>query len=360
MKILLFTLEYPPFNGGVANYCGNLIKYWPEQDSISTLDNSGGRLINNKLPILKWIPACLALREKIKQNKIDHILTGNILPLGYASLICSILYKIKYSVILHGLDLSLAIANSRKKFFSEKILLNADKIICANRYVAEIACKNFPAIRGKIIIANPGVEAIKTNNAQNIEKLKEKYFLKDKIILLSVGRIVKRKGFDSIIEAMPKVLEKIPNLVYVILGNGSELKNCESLISNLGLSGDVKIIKNADDIERDCWYGACDIFIMISKNINGDFEGFGIVYLEANSAGKPVIAGDSGGVNDAVINGLNGILIDPENSNQIISAIIKLARDQSLRKLLGERGKKRAIDEFNWKKQINKIYKAII
>lgn len=69
MKILLFTLEYPPFNGGVANYCGNLIKYWPDPDSISKLDNSGGKLINNKLPILKWLPACLALREnKTKSN----------------------------------------------------------------------------------------------------------------------------------------------------------------------------------------------------------------------------------------------------------------------------------------------------
>lgn len=359
MKILLFTLEYPPFHGGVANYCGNLIKYWPEQDSISTLDNSGGGLINNKLPILKWIPACLALREKIKQNKIGHILTGNILPLGYASLICSIFYKIKYSVILHGLDLSLAMANPRKKFLAGKILLNADKIICANNFAAKIACENFPAIGRKITIANPGIEAIKTDSPQNIEKLKEKYFLKNKIILLSVGRIVKRKGFDSVIEAMPKVLEKIPDLFYVILGNGPELKNCESLISNLGLSGNVKIIKNADNIERDGWYGACDIFIMASKNINGDFEGFGIVYLEANSAGKPVIAGDSGGVNDAVIDGINGILVDPENSGQIISAIIKLAKDQSLRQRLGEQGRKRAIKEFGWKKQINKIYKTI-
>ncbi len=359
MKTLLFTLEYPPFNGGVANYCGNLVKYWPEPDSISTLDNSGGKLINSKLPILKWLPACLALREKIKRNKIDHILVGHILPLGYAALICSKFYKIKYSVILHGLDLSSAAANSRKKIFAGKILLNADNIICANSRVAEITRENFPGTGHKITMVNPGIENRATRDPRLTARLRDKYNLRGKMILLSVGRIVKRKGFDSVIRSMPRILEKIPNLYYVILGDGPELKNCESLIADLGLSGNVKIISGAGDIERDNWYGACDIFIMASKNINGDFEGFGIVYLEANSAGKPVIAGDSGGVRDAVIDGLNGLLVNPEDSGQIASAIIKLARDQSLRQQLGKQGGERAIKEFNWEKQINKIYNII-
>jgi phosphatidylinositol alpha-1,6-mannosyltransferase len=360
MKTLLFTLEYPPFHGGVANYYGSLVKYWPKPDEISVLNNNDGRLINKKLPLLKWPPAYFILHKKIKQEKIQHILVGQILPLGSVAYLVSKTVKIKYSVFLHGMDLSFAIINLRKKWLAGKILKNADKIICINSYVAEMARQAFPDIKHKIIIVNPGVDGHIMHNAQNITQLKEKYNLENKIVLLSVGRLVKRKGFDMVIKAMPAVLKRIPNLVYIILGDGEEQKNYELQITNYKLRNEVLIIKNASDQERNSWYNICDIFIMPSRNINGDFEGFGLVYLEANLAGKPVVAGKSGGVSDAVIDGLNGLLVDPEDLNQITSAITKLAQDQSLRQKLGEEGKARAINDFNWPKQTNKIYNFLI
>jgi len=366
MKTLLFTLEYPPFHGGVANYYGSLIKYWPSSakatagepkpDEISVLNNNDDRLINKKLPLLKWLPAYFVLRQKIKQEKIEHVLVGHILPLGSATYLVSKTIKIKYTVFLHGMDLSFAIINLRKKWLTGKILKNADKIICVNSYVAEMTKQAFPDTESKIIIVNPGIENNAKPNEQHLAKLKERYNLENKIVLLSVGRLVKRKGFDTIIEAMPAVLKKMPNLIYIILGDGEEQKNYELQITNYKLKNEVLIINNASDQERDLWYNVCDIFIMPSRNINGDFEGFGIVYLEANLAGKPVIAGRGGGVGDAVIDGLNGLLVDPEDINQITSAVIKLAEDQSLRQKLGEQGKMRVIGDFNWPKQINKIY----
>jgi len=102
------------------------------------------------------------------------------------------------------------------------------------------------------------------------------------------------------------------------------------------------------DEEKWAWMDLCDIFIMPSRNIDDDFEGFGIVYLEANLSGKPVIAGDTGGVRDAVQNGVSGLLVDPENVDEIANAIIKLSKDKELIKKLGEQGRERAIREFNW------------
>jgi len=99
---------------------------------------------------------------------------------------------------------------------------------------------------------------------------------------------------------------------------------------------------------------------MPSRNIDGDFEGFGIVYLEANLLGKPVIAGDSGGVKDAVINGYNGILVNPEDNKEIKNAILKLSKDEKFREKLGEQGKERVINEFSWEKRTEKIYQIII
>lgn len=374
MKTLLFTLEYPPFHGGVANYYGNLVKYWPasakatagkpKPDDILVLHNNDGRLINNKLPLLKWLPALFALRRKIKREKIGHVLVGQILPLGAAALILFRFYKIKYSVILHGMDLAYALKRPRKKWLTGKILRRAEKIICANNYTAEMARQFFPGIKSKLAVVNPGVK----NNYQlyppaggtNYELLKNKYKLNNKIILLSVGRLVKRKGFNKVIEAMPEVLKQVPDLIYVILGNGEESENYELSITNYELENNVLIINRATDQERDLWYNICDIFIMPSRNINGDFEGFGMVYLEANLAGKPVIAGRSGGVGDAVIDGQTGLMVDPENISEITAAVIKLVKDPLLRQQLGKRGRERAIKEFNWEKQVKKIYELII
>ncbi|MBU4015184.1 glycosyltransferase family 4 protein [Patescibacteria group bacterium] len=117
--------------------------------------------------------------------------------------------------------------------------------------------------------------------------------------------------------------------------------------------------KKKDDESRNAWYKICDIFIMPARNIKGDFEGFGIVYLEANLAGKPVIAGNSGGARDAVENGVNGLLVNPEDINEISNAIIKLAQDENLRKKLGEQGRERSIREFSWEKQAEKIYNCV-
>ena len=361
MKTLLFTLEYPPFYGGVANYYGNLVKYWPKRDNISVLNNNNGLLINRTWPVLKWLSAIPRLREAIKKGRIDHIIVGHILPLGLAALLCRQLYPIKYSVILHGLDFSRATQIWRKRIISKIILIKADKIICANSYTAELV-KSFLGgkVDGKIKIVNPGAEQLATRNSQLATQLKKKYHLNNKIILLSVGRLVKRKGFDQVIEALPEVLKQAPNLIYVIIGDGEELRNYQLNITNYELSDKIIIINKAADGERDAWYNLCDIFIMPAKNINGDFEGFGIVYLEANLAGKPVIASLSGGVGDAVIDDLNGLIVDPLDLNEIARTVIKLAQDTNLRRRLGEQGRERAIRKFNWPGQVEKIYKIIM
>lgn len=357
MKVLLLTLEYPPFFGGVANYYGNLVKHWPEPDNIFVLDNSNDKLISKKLPMIKWLPAIWQLYKNIKINKIDHIFVGHVLPLGTVAWMVSKITNVRYSVILHGMDFSFALKSARKKKMSKLILNNAEKIICSNSYTAKLA-GIFLGDSSKIAVINPGVE----NNLQlsiNNYQFKEKYKLEGKQILLSVGRLVKRKGFDMVLEALPDVLKQIPDLVYVIIGNGEEQDNYKLSIINYQLQDKVLIITDATDEDKYKWYETCDAFIMPSRNINGDFEGFGIVYLEANLAGKPVIAGDSGGVRDAVEDDINGLLVDSGNKEATGNAIINLMQNPELRKKLGEQGRERALKYFQWEDKIKEIFNTI-
>lgn len=363
---LLFTLEYPPFHGGVANYYKNIIKHWPNKNQIFVLHNNNNKLINSKLPVLKWFPAFISLWQNIKKNKINHILVGHILPLGTVTFLISKLLKINYSVILHGMDFSFAIKTKHKKILTNLILKNSKSIICVNSYTAKLV-KDFLGIKykNKIIVVNPGINKLRITNYELlrnellINELDNNYSLSNKIVLLTVGRLVKRKGIDKVLESLRDLLKKIPNLVYVILGSGPELKNIKKQISKLNLEKNIIIITDADEKQKNAWYKLSDIFIMTSRNINGDYEGFGIVYLEANLHKTPVIAGNSGGVKDAVIDNLNGLLVDPENINEIKNVIIKLAQDEFLRKKLGNQGYERAINEFKWKKQIESICSKI-
>lgn len=379
MKILLFTLEYPPFFGGVSKVYENIVNNWPEQDGIFVLHNNENKLIKNWL-IPKWLPALFALYREMKKNNIEHILVGHILPLGTVAYLISRITKTKYSVFLHGMDFTLALQQPRKKRLAKRILENAENIICLNSYVARLVGEFLGAeFENKITVVNPGVEIRTARNpanalqngagAQLITQIKEKYNLQNKIVLLTVGRLVERKGVDMALKSLPIALKEIPNLFYAIVGRGEELENYQQQIIDNNLQNNAIIIADGDDEEKNAWYDLCDIFIMPARTLFAgsilqstgnrlpcDFEGFGIVFLEANLAGKPVIAGDSGGVRDAVVDGYTGLLVNPESINEIVNSIVKLAKNKKLRDKLGTQGKTRAINEFNWGKQVQKIY----
>jgi len=357
MKTLLFTLEYPPFRGGVANYYENLTKHWPDQPLL-VLHNNDHLLISDKLPILKWLPAITALWRAVKKEKIDYVLVGHILPLGTATWLLSKILNLKYSVFIHGTDLNMAVERPRRRWLAKRILLSSENIICNSSYAARL-CESFIGANEKIKTVNPGIEPRAKNRPELETQLKNKYHLEHKIILLTVGRLVTRKGVDKVLESMPVILQHVPNLIYIIIGAGPELETLKLQINDYLLNKSAIIITDATDEERNSWYDLCDIFIVAGRQIGSDVEGFGIVYLEAGLHGKPVIAGDSGGVHDAVEDNLNGLLIDATDTAAIARVVSGLAQDESLRHQLGEQGRERAINRFDWAKQVEKIYKTI-
>jgi len=355
MKTLLFTMEYPPFRGGVANYYGNIAKYWPINESLIVLDNSKQELSSNQ-KLLSWLPAIFALNRKLDRSKIDYVLVGQILPLGTATLFASFFRPIKYGVFLHGMDFSWALKKFRKKWLSYLILRQADKILCANTYVLEKLTELWPLLAEKSQVFNPGIASgAPEADYKDINDLKNKYNLEGRTVLFSLGRLVKRKGFDKVIEALSIMPEnKIQNLTYFIAGKGHREDYLKKLVP-LRLAKKIIFLGALSDREKWAWLHLCDIFIMPSRDIAGDFEGFGIVYLEANLCGKPVIAGNSGGVKDAVIDGETGLMVNSDNLEAITDAINNLANDESWRKKLGETGRLRAINNFQWEKRASEI-----
>jgi phosphatidyl-myo-inositol dimannoside synthase len=369
MKFLLTTLEYFPFKGGVSNYYTNLVYYWPKAGQIFVLNNNSNELLCRH-GFLKWRKAIFAIKNFVLKNEIDHVIIGHVLPLGTAMFIVSKIIKIKYSVVLHGMDLSLATRNRWKRFITRLILERADKIITPNHYTAKMCAKFLSREKldfmDKIKVVNPGVKDFSDFNQGEeselrAQSIRENNNLGDSLLLFSLGRLVKRKGVDKVILALKLIYQKYPdiNLEYIIAGKGPDEEYLKQLVkTELGdkFSNKVKFVGEISEKEKWSLFSMIDIFIMPARNISGDFEGFGIVYLEANLCGKAVIAGNSGGVPDAVQNNVNGLLVDPENEEEIAQAILKLCSDKQWREKLGDQGRQRALIKFTWKNQVESFF----
>jgi len=361
MKTLLFTLEYPP---------GHIEKYWPQfaaSDMNIDIDNTDTRLRvlhNNDGALLskwlwpRWLPAIKLLKNAVKRQGIEHVIVGHILPLGTVAYGHYKKTGVPYSVILHGMDLAMAMRPGRKQLMAKKILSNAKHIICGNAYTAKMAI-DFVGENIKDItqVVHPGVSPEFSVDEKILESIKTKHNLNNKTVLLSFGRLVKRKGFENVIKALPEVFKKHPDLHYFISGSGPEKMNI--LDQSMRNSNVTFLGSNLDDKEKNAWLSASDIFIMPSYREGTDFEGFGIVYLEANIAGKAVIGGRSGGVPEAIDDGVSGILVNPKDPADIAKAVNRLVEDPALRQKLGRQGSARAKEWFNWERQIGRFYKII-
>ncbi len=361
MKILLLTTEYPPFKGGVANYYENLVNAWPSSGSLAVTDNSQNELIAPS-GFWPWRQAFKTVGQRIRSEKIDYLFVGQVLPLGTVAWLLSLLMPIRYAVFFHGMDLSYSLRRAHKKFLTSLIVRRADKIICANTYVKSQIDKYYPQGRAKTIIINPGVVTeVPEPREELLAHLQVNYGLgADKITLFTLGRLVRRKGVDKVIAALSGLPDELlKRITYYVGGIGPDEEYLKTAVPSR-LKDKIIFLGELREDEKWAWLCSCDIFIMPARDIQGDYEGFGIVYLEANLCGKPVIAGQAGGVSDAVIDNYNGLMTNPEDIDSVRAAIIKLSLDEELRHRLGQNGRDRAMSQFNWPALAAKLNSKII
>ena len=167
-------------------------------------------------------------------------------------------------------------------------------------------------------------------------------------VLLSLGRLVARKGFDRVLRSAAVLRARFPGLAVIVAGDGPERKPLESLARDLGLEQSVRMTGAVDELTKWALYDLCDLFVMPNRLLGGaDWEGFGIVFVEAALASRAVVGGRNGGVPDAVEEGVTGVLVDPEDQAALTSAIEHLLADDGLRGRMGRAGKDRARTRFS-------------
>lgn len=356
MKILLLTMEWPPFKGGVGNYYFNLVQNLSGHQ-VSVLEVGSTSFYQYFWP--KWLKLFFAARQTVKKNRPDLIWVGQVLPIGTVAYLIKKFYKIPYFVSTHGLDIMLPQKSSRKEKTMKRVLNEARFITANSKFTKrELLNLEIPEEKIEVIYPCPNIKAA-TVSLEQIRELKQELGLEDKKVLLTVGRLVNRKGQQKVIQAMPALLKKFPELVYLVVGDGPASAKLKTQSLNLGLKNKVIFLANVSNEELPIYYQLSDIFVMPAENLAGDVEGFGIVYLEAAMFGLPSVAGKSGGVMEAVIDGQTGLLVEPNNQEDLVQKICLLLDDRNLHQKLSFEGKARVERDWQWDNQAAKLNKRI-
>jgi phosphatidylinositol alpha-1,6-mannosyltransferase len=196
----------------------------------------------------------------------------------------------------------------------------------------------------------PGVDEKTFHPGSGGDVVRARLGLTDRPVVVCVSRLVPRKGQDTLILAMPRILAKEPEAVLLIVGGGPYEQDLRKLAYDTGVAASVRFTGAVPWSELPAHYGAGDVFAMPCRTRRGglDVEGLGIVYLEASATGLPVVAGDSGGAPDAVLDGETGWVVRGDFPDDSADRIITLLADPELRRHMGERGRQWVEEKWRW------------
>ncbi len=289
-----------------------------------------------------------ALRKLSTCGGVVHC--GRALPEGLAAWLASYFGGPRYVCWSHGEDLVTARSSKEYEMLTTRILRRARFSIANSQNTASLISA-FGVSRARIRVVYPGVDTNRFAPSVGGDAVRLRLGLgRDEVVLLSVGRLQRRKGHDLAIRTMARLRSELPLLRYVIVGEGDERKYLEGLIDQCGVGDVIRLVGEVPGEELAQFYAASDIFLLPNRIENGDIEGFGIVFLEAASASRPVIAGNSGGVAEAVVDGTTGLLVSGTDEAELGAAIVTLANDPFMRLRLGEAGRRRVERSFTWER----------
>ncbi|MEU0387677.1 glycosyltransferase family 4 protein [Streptomyces chartreusis] len=228
---------------------------------------------------------------------------------------------------------------------------STDTITYLGEYTrSRIAGALSPQAAARMAQLPPGVDEKTFHPGSGGAEVRARLGLTDRPVVVCVSRLVRRKGQDTLIRAMPRILTAEPDAVLLIVGGGPYEKDLRRLAHDTGVAASVRFTGPVPWSELPAHYGAGDVFAMPCRTRRGglDVEGLGIVYLEASATGLPVVAGDSGGAPDAVLDGETGWVVRGGSSEEAADRITTLLGDAELRRRMGERGREWVEEKWRW------------
>ena len=344
----------------------NIVTY-KSKDTISH-----GRADNRylKIPHFKvffsLLNSFLKLNKTVKEKKIDIIHAHWAIPSGFIGTLVKSFTNTPLVITMHGRDVYLnpevgfIVPNIRYiKPFLKKSLKSADKLIAISKDCYNHAKKAGAPEENMSVIYN-GVDTDRFYpNKNDRKKILEKLSIPANAkIILTVRSLNYRKGIDVLIDAMPKILKNNKNTYLLIAGDGPEKQNLKKLQKKLELEDKIIFLGHIPNEKLPMYENSCDLFVIPSRE-----EGFGVAAAEAMACGKPVVGTTAGGLKETIKHGVTGLLVEPDNFEQLANSIIKILKDKKLSEKLSKNALEKIEKDYNWMniaKETIQLYKKCI
>jgi phosphatidylinositol alpha-1,6-mannosyltransferase len=353
---LLVTNDFPPKVGGIQSYLWELWRRLPpERTTVLTTPYEGAaewdaeqayRVERTRQPILLPEP-WLARHVDRLADEVDAglVLLDPALPVG----LVGPHLRHRYGVVLHGAEVAIPARLPGIDRLQRRVLRGAQLVVAAGPYPAAEGQRSAGQALPTVVVP-PGVDTERFRPLTDDEKVEARRRLGlpvDGRLVVSVSRLVPRKGMDTLVRAAALLAPDRPDLTVAIAGGGRERARLDALVEESGAP--VRMLGRVPDEDLPALYGCADVFAMLCRNrwSGLEQEGFGIVFLEAAACAVPQVAGDSGGAADAVTDGETGLIArQPDDEHAVAGLIARLLDDEPSRLAMGRAGRRRAVDEF--------------
>jgi phosphatidylinositol alpha-1,6-mannosyltransferase len=361
---LLVTNDFPPKVGGIQSY---LYELWrrlpPEETHVLTTPYAGATDWDAAQPfsiervrrrVLLPAPG-LARRvdAMAREREADVIFLDPVLPLG---LVGRRLHVAPHVLIAHGAEVNVPGRLPGSRTLARRVLRAASGLVAAGEYPARVAARVAGAALPTLVVP-PGVDPdrFRLLSARDREEARRRFGLdSDRPLVLGLSRLVPRKGFDVLIDAVAGLDARVH---LAVGGAGRDARRLARRAAERGITDRCTFLGRVPDADLADLYGCADVFAMLCRERWGglEAEGYGIVFVEAAACGVPSVAGRSGGSHEAVVDGETGFVVDPHDAGGVRAALDRLLGDDALRERLGAAARKRAVDELTYDRQVERL-----
>jgi phosphatidylinositol alpha-1,6-mannosyltransferase len=368
-RILLVTEVFPPLAGGSGRWLWELYRRLPldrvvvaaglhaEQEAFDRSQNLWVRRLPLRFPswgLLGYRPlrdyhrTYRTLKAMIVEHAVETLHCGKCLPEGLLAWVLKVRLGLPYTCYVHGEELSIAAASRELRWWARRALRGARFLIANSHNTAGLLRTDWGLDPRRVRVLHPGVDTDYFRPADPSAAERGRLGWNGRRVVLTVGRLQRRKGQDMLIRALPVIRRVVPDVLYAVVGDGEDRPYLEGLARELGVGGQVQFLGNVPDgLSRTC-YQQCDLFALPNRRVGADFEGFGMVLVEAQACGKPVLAGSSGGTAETMDVGRTGVVVNCDAPGPLAAAVDELLLSPERRSAMGSAARDWAVRQFDW------------
>jgi phosphatidyl-myo-inositol dimannoside synthase len=373
MKTLLLTCRFPPHVGGSGRWLWEIYRRLPREQYFLAVGEHPDQVAFDasqdvqlaRLPLAFADIGVLSrpgisgywrtlgqLRRLVRAGGFDQVHAGHLLPDGWLAL----LLGLPYACYAYGEEVNLAsnategglMASRQLRWMTRLVLHRARRVITISHHTRRILLDQWGLAPECVRLVHPGVDTERFVPARHGSETRAQLGWGARPVVLTVGHLQHRKGQDQMIRALGHVLTRVPDALYAIVGAGEDEPYLRDLVRQRGLDNHVQFLGQVDDDLLVRCYQQCDLFVLPNRQEGRDLEGFGMVLLEAQACGRPVVAGASGGTADALRVPNTGRLVDCDRPEPLADVIAGLLSDPQMLARMGQAARRWVVERFDW------------